>query len=94
MAVQPDKRSWDELMAANGWDETERYRVGIWTLKAPRVELQPSSFRVRCDKPGFPKGTWVTWQPHHGWTIYDGDDHYSSRRGPDDCLQWWADRHQ
>lgn len=92
VAVQPDKRSWNELMAANGWDETERYRVGIWTLKAPRIEPRPSSFRVRCDKPGFPNGTWVAWQPHDGWVIYDAEERFVSRTSPLECLAWWASR--
>jgi hypothetical protein len=92
MAVQPDKRPWAELMVANGWDETERYRVGIWALKAPRVDHTPSAFRLRCDRPGFPKGTHVTWEPHHGWVIYDGDDKHSSRVSPLDCLEWWVAR--
>lgn len=92
MAVQPDKRPWDELMIASGWDETERYRLGIWTLKAPRIEPRPSSFRLRCDKHGFPKGTWVSWQPHDGWVIIDGEDTFCSRASPLDCLNSWHRR--
>jgi hypothetical protein len=80
-------------MIANGWDETERYRVGIWTLKAPRVDHTPSTFRLRCDRPGFPKGTAVMWQPHRGWVIYDGEEMYCSRAGAKKCLAWWAGRH-
>ena len=92
VAVQPDRRSWDELMAANTRDETEGYRVAIWTLKAPRNEPRPSSFRLRCAKPGFPNGTWVSWQQHDGWAIYDGDDMHCSRVSPMACLEWWANR--
>lgn len=92
MAVQFDKRPWTELVVANGWDETERYRIGIWTLVAPRVDHTPSSYRLRCDRPGFPKGKGVSWQPHVGWAIYDGDEMYCSRVGASECLTWWAGR--
>jgi hypothetical protein len=92
MAVQPDKRPWDELMIANGWDETERYRVGIWTLVAPRVDHTPSYFRLRCDRSGFAKGNGVSWQPHDGWTVWDGDANCMSRASPVDCLSWWVSR--
>jgi hypothetical protein len=93
MAVQPDKRPWQELLVANGWDETERHRIGIWTLTAPRIDHTPSSFRLRCDRPGFPKGTNVSWLPHDGWVIYDGEAQFASRSSPAACLDWWVSRH-
>jgi hypothetical protein len=36
-------------------------------------------------------GTDVSRNPHDGWTIYDGNAKYSSRRSPEDCLRWWVD---
>lgn len=92
MAVQPDKRAWAAQVAEWGGTLTERYRLVEWTLQAPQRDTNPSSYFLRRDRPGFPNGTGVSRNPHDGWTIYDGDAKYSSRRGPEDCLRWWVDR--
>ena len=92
MAVQPDKRPWDQLVEANGWQQTERFRVGIWTLTASKVDVDPRSYNVRCDRPGFPKGTSVSWSPHDGWVMWDGDEKFVTRASPVACLEWWVAR--
>ena len=93
MAVQPDKRAHAVQVAEWGGNETERFRVGLWTLTAWQRNTNPSSYFVRCDRPGFPNGTGVSRNPHDGWTIYDGDAKYSSHESPLRCLEWWAERH-
>lgn len=92
MAVQPDRRPWERLVAENGWQQTERHRVGIWTLTASADDINPQSFNVRCDRPGFPKGAAVFKTPHDGWKIYDGDASYSTWGSPHECLEWWSAR--
>lgn len=93
MAVQPDKRAHAIQVAEWGGNETERFRVGVWTLTAWQRHPNPSTYFLRCDRPGFSKGTSVSRNPHDGWTIYDGDAKYSSRESPMRCLEWWASRH-
>jgi len=92
MAVQPDRRAWDEQVAASGGTLTERYRLGVYTLRAPEREVQPLYFFLRSDRPGFEKGRGVGWQPHGGWTTYDGAVQFASRLSPLECLRWWVKR--
>jgi len=94
MAVQPDKRSWAQLVAEGGRAPTERFRVGIWTLQAPENERTPLNYFLRCDRPRFPNGTGVSRTPHDGWTIWDGDARFSTWASPLECLEWWAARHE
>lgn len=96
MAVQPDKRSWDQLSLETGWNLTERRRVGDYTLTAPARDVRPHTFHIRSDRPGFPKHYSVSWDPHDGWTAYDPhgsvDDRFSTRGDPVECLRWWVER--
>jgi len=55
MAVQCDKRPWYELLVANGRDETERHRVGIWTLTAPRIDHAPATSVCAATALNFPE---------------------------------------
>ena len=94
MAVQPDKRAWAEQVAASGGTLTERYRVGVYTLRAPEREVRPSNYFLRSDRPGFEKGHGIGWEPHYGWVIYGtGDEMFCSRVSPLVCLEWWVARY-
>lgn len=93
MAVQPDKRSWERILADTGGTLTERYRAGTWTLVAAERELRPTTYMIRSDRPGFPRHYAVWHNLHDGWTVADGDAYYSSHKSPLKCLQWWAGRH-
>ena len=69
VTVQPDKRAWATQVADWGGNETERFQVGVRTLTAGQRDTNPSSYFVRCDRPGFLNGTNVSRNPDDGWTI-------------------------
>jgi hypothetical protein len=92
MSVQPDNRPYARQLAETGGTLTERYRSGIWTLVAAEREIRPTTFAIRCDRPGVTTTAAVWHNIHDGWTIADGDTYYSSHESPARCLEWWAGR--
>jgi hypothetical protein len=92
MAVQPDKRPYEQQLAESGGTLTERYRVGTWTLVAAERDLQPTSYSIRSDRPGFETHHSVWRNLHDGWTVADRDAYFRSHDSPLKCLEWWARR--
>jgi hypothetical protein len=92
MAVQPDKRPYEQQLAESGGTLTERYRVGTWTLVAAERDLRPTSYSIRSDRPGFEAHHSVWHNLHDGWTVADGDAYFHSHESPLKCLEWWAER--
>jgi hypothetical protein len=92
MAVQPDKRPYERQLLENGTNLTERHRVGEYTLQAPARELDPRSFILARDRPGFEVGRSVYYTLHDGWVVWDGGARFVSRVGPVACLEWFVSR--
>jgi len=83
---------WERSKPAPPPTTVEVHRIGIWTLHAPIGVGRPTDFFVRCDRPGFPRGTGVSRHPHEGWIVYDGTERFSSHESPLRCLEWWVAR--
>jgi hypothetical protein len=92
MTRTPWNPPWERAKPAPPPRMNVRAQAGEWVLMAFVEDIRPDSYYLRHVNRSR-AGTTIYRDPHYGWTIYDGDDHYSSRRGPDDCLAWWAERH-
>jgi len=92
MAVQPDKRAREVQQIEAGLNLTERFRVGEYTLQAAARTLQPVTYEIRRDRPGFEDGHSVYRDLHDGWVVHDDEVRHATREGPLACLEWFAAR--